>query len=370
VDSHTHPIAAPPSAPELAARMRRWMRYLGVQQALGEMPKARPEPLRTATPRALRKSALHTVQGFAMHGTTAIEARSGYGLGVGAETKGLRIGSRLDGHPLDVVTAFSVRPPSDLNDGDEDGLAGHLIEKLLPIIRRRKIASVCDVECRFGGFGPGAAGRILQAAADMGFRLKLHVDGESSLAAIEMALAYRALSIDGISELEIGQIDRLADSATIVTLLPGMSYQSGSSLYPPARDLIDRGVIVALSTGYDPAALPSFSMAGILSLACTQMRMSPAEAITAATINGAAAIGRADRLGSIEPGKQADLAIFDVADYREIPFCFGANLCSATIKKGRVIHAGPGWGGALAPLRQPQHNPRAPETPPRPATRA
>lgn len=367
VDSHTHPIAAPPSTPELAERLRRWMRQPGREPPPGRPPQTGLETLRTATPRALRRSALRNVQVFAMHGTTSIEARSGYGLSIGAETKGLRVGCGLDGHPLDVATAFAARLPREAAATDMERLAGHVIENLLPVVRRRKLARGCEVDCRPGAFGEAAAERILQAAAELGFSLKIQVNGESALAGIDLALWFGALSIDGLSQIETGEIDRLADSSTIVTLLPAAIYQSGSSRYPPARELIDRGAIVALSTGYNPAISPAFSMAAILSLACTQMRMTPAEAIAAATINGAAAIGRADRLGSIEPGKQADLAIFDVADYREIPFCFGANLCAATIKKGRVIHAGPGWAGALAPLLQPRPGREAPQGPPRPA---
>ena len=370
VDPHTHPIVAPPSTPELAERLGRWMRQHEPEFPLDGAPRTGLGPLRTATPRALRRSALRNSQVFAMHGTTAIEARSGYGLAAGAETKGLRIGCGLDGHTLDVATAFAVRLPGGLSVTERERSAGYVIETLLPVIRRRKLASVCDVDCRLGAFSEAAAERILQAAAEMGFALKIRVDGESTLPGIDLALWFRARSIDGPNQIEIGEIDRLADSSTIVTLLPAAIYQSGSNRYPPARDLIDRGAIVALSTGFDPAASPAFSMAAILSLACTQMRMTPAEAITAATINGAAAIGRADRLGSIEPGKQADLAIFDVADYREIPFCFGANLCSATIKKGRVIHAGPGWAGALAPLRQPPTSQQAHQNQARPESPA
>lgn len=370
VDCHTHPIVAPPSTPELAERLRRWTRQHRRESPADRPPETGPEPLRTATPRALRRSALRNVHLFAMHGTTSIEARSGCGLSLGAETKGLRIGCGLDGHPLDVATAFVTRLPREAAATDVERLAGHVIENLLPVVRRRKLARVCEVDCRSGAFSEAAAERILQGAADLGFSLKIRVDGESALPGIDLALWFGALGIDGINQIEMGEIDRLADSSTIVTLLPAAIYLSGCSAYPPARDLIDRGAIVALSTGYDPTVSPAYSMAAILSLACTQMRMTPAEAIAAATINGAAAIGRADRLGSIEPGKQADLAIFDVADYREIPFCFGANLCSATIKKGRVIHAGPGWAGALAPLLRPRHGRQTSQSPPRPAPRA
>jgi imidazolonepropionase len=146
------------------------------------------------------------------------------------------------------------------------------------------------------------------------------------------------VSIDHLEQISSQEIEALARSEAVATLLPGSVFHLGSIRYAPARELIEAGVPVALATDFNPGTSPTASMQMVLSLACTQMRMTPAEAIVASTINGAHALVRADRIGSLEPGKQADLCIMDVADYRQLPYWFGMNHCRMTLKKGRIVY--------------------------------
>jgi imidazolonepropionase len=167
----------------------------------------------------------------------------------------------------------------------------------------------------------------------------MHAEQLSRTGATRLAILLKAASCDHLENVNKGDMQALGKSETVATLLPGCDFHLGLKKYAPARALIDAGAIVALATDYNPGTSPTVSMPMILSLACAQLRMTPAEAITAATINAAYALRREERIGSLEVGKQADIAVFDVADYREIPYYFGVNHCWMTLKRGRVIHA-------------------------------
>jgi len=172
----------------------------------------------------------------------------------------------------------------------------------------------------------------------LGLGLKLHADQLKRSGATQLGARLGAVSVDHLEQIDAEDIQALANSPTIGTLLPGSVFHLGLSRYPPARGLIDAGVPVALATDFNPGSSPTLSMQMVLSLACTQMRMTPAEAIVAATINGAHALGRARRIGSLEPGKQADLIIIEVENYRQIPYFFGMNHCRMTMKKGKIVY--------------------------------
>jgi imidazolonepropionase len=167
--------------------------------------------------------------------------------------------------------------------------------------------------------------------------LRVQGDLSESFGIARLAVETGAASAEHLQRVTGREIDLLAASSTIATLLPAWVTAQGANRYAPARQLVDRGAAIALATGFGPAG-PTLSMPMVLSLACREMELSPEESITAATINGAASMGLAERLGSLEPGKQADLAVFDARDYREIPYYFGFNLCVMTMKKGRVIY--------------------------------
>jgi len=179
----------------------------------------------------------------------------------------------------------------------------------------------------------------LSRGLEFGLAPRLHAEQLSRTGATQLAVKLGAASCDHLEQVNRADISALGKSKTVATLLPGCDFHLGWKKYAPARELIETGAIVALATDYNPGTSPTVSMAMILSLACSHLRMTPAEAICAATINGAYALRREREIGSLEVGKLADLAVFEVADYREIPYYFGMNMCAMTLKRGRVIYA-------------------------------
>jgi imidazolonepropionase len=208
---------------------------------------------------------------------------------------------------------------------------------LLPEVAEGKLAEFCDVFCDRGAFSRDQSREILDAGKRRGLASRMHAEQLTRTGAAQLAVQLGAASCDHLEQVNRSDIAALGQSNTVATLLPGCDFHLGLKQYAPARALIEAGAIVALATDYNPGTSPTLSMPMILSLACTQLRMTPAEAITAATINAAYALRRERRVGSLEPGKSADLGIFDLNDYREIPYYFGVNKCWMTIKKGRVV---------------------------------
>lgn len=332
VDSHTRPLFTTPIYGELEAP--------GVENRAtpSGAPVRAARLLQTISPKRLRLRARRWVRHFAAHGTTTIETRSGWGMGLREEMKSLRLARSLHQDPLDVVSCFLAAGSYAGTHSEREDAVDYLTSALLPALRRRKLTSLCSVACDPSGFDLEHSQRILEAARRLGFRLKVESDRSGHSGGTRLAVELGAVSIDHVQFLEPDEIDLLARSTTLATLLPALVYYRGGKHFAPARRLLDRGAAVALATGFGPDSCPALSMPTALFLARTYMRMSPEETISAATINGAASLDRAHLLGSLEPGKQADLAIFDVADYREIPHHFGVNLCVMTIKKGQVIH--------------------------------
>src|ERR1700721_3577483 len=214
-----------------------------------------------------------------------------------------------------------------------------LIDKLIPEITSQKLARFCDGFCERGAFSVAQSKQILEAGKRYGLRPRIHAEQLSRTGATQLAVKLGAASCDHLEKINRADVGVLAKSKTVATLLPGCDFHLGLRQYAPARKLIEAGAIVGLATDYNPGTSPTVSMPMILSLACTQMRMTPAEAISAATINPAYSLRQQDRIGSLEVGKYADFAAFDVADYREIPYYFGVNLCSLTMKRGNVIYS-------------------------------
>jgi imidazolonepropionase len=207
--------------------------------------------------------------------------------------------------------------------------------EMIPQAARRKLAQFVDVFCDKGAFSAEEAEQIFAAAVQHGLQVRAHV-GQLSETRLSPFLRFSPASFDHMDHVNDVDITQLANSHTVVTLVPGANYFLGLKEYANARRLIDEGVPVALATDYNPGTSPTISMPMAMSLACTHMKMTPAEAVAAATINGAWALRVAERKGSIEPGKDADLAIFAVDDYREIPYWFGDNRCAATLLNGAV----------------------------------
>ena len=323
-----------------------------VGELVGASRSAAPSPplaavLRSGSPKALRGRARAWARWFTSHGTTTLEIRSGLGLELQSEITGLRAARLLDGDPLEVSCAFLACGLLPGGAAPSAADVEQVTEVLLPIIRKRRLASVCDVQCGPDAFDADQTRRILERAKALRFGLRIQGDCQKQFGAARLAVETGALSAEGLQRISDEEIGLLAGSTSIATLLPAVVYAEGGGLYPPARQLVDRGAAIALATGFGPAS-PTLSMPMVLSLACREMKLSAEEAIAAATLNAAAALGRAGRLGSLEPGKQADLAMFDVRDYREIPYYFGFNLCVMTMKKGRVMYQAPGLEASTA----------------------
>ena len=342
VDSHTHLIHAASRAEEYELKIA-GASYEEIARKGGGILNS-VKKLRAATSDALKKRALAALKQFAAHGTTTVEAKSGYGLDVASELRILRLHKELAvEQPLEIVSTFlgAHVVPAEYR-GKTDGAERYirLIEQnLLPEIGESRLAEFCDVFCDSGAFTVAQSKRVLQAGRQWGLAPRLHAEQLSRTGAARLAILIRAASCDHLEQVNKSDIQALGKSETVATLLPGCDFHLGLKQYAPARALIDAGAIVSLATDYNPGTSPTLSMPMILSLACTQLRMTPAESIAAATINGAYALRREKSIGSLEVGKQADIAVFEVAEYREIPYYFGVNHCWMTVKRGRVIHA-------------------------------
>ncbi len=337
VDSHTHLVCGPPRLLDYEMRIAGASYEQIARSGGGILTSVRA--IRDAPIRRLVLQAQQTLDGLIRHGTTTIEAKSGYGLDETGERKILRAMQALNGKPIDIVPTYlgaHVVPP------EYSGRSADYIEwvctYLMPKIRRRKLAQFVDVYCDELAFSVEHSRRYLEAARQLGFSLKIHAQQFSRTGSVRLAVELGAISADHLERADEEDVRLLAASHTIATLLPGSVFHLGREHYPPARALIEAGAAVALATDYNPGTSPTYNMAMVLSLACTEMRMTAAEAFTAATINGAHAIGRADRIGSLEAGKNADLVMFKVPDYREIPYHFGVCLTALTMKRGVVLY--------------------------------
>jgi imidazolonepropionase len=340
VDSHTHLIHAASRAEEYGLKIA-GASYEEIAHKGGGILNS-VKKLRSATTEALKQRARGAICEFVAHGTTTIEAKSGYGLDIESELRILGLHKELSAEqPLDIISTFlgAHVVPAEYRgkpDGPEQYVA-LLVEKLIPEVAGQALAEFCDVFCDRGAFSREQAKRILEAGKRHGLAPRLHAEQLARTGATQLAVQLGAASCDHLEQVNKGDIRTLGESATVATLLPGCDFHLGLQQYAPARALIEAGAIVALATDYNPGTSPTLSMPMILSLACTQLRMTPAEAIAAATINAAYALRREKQIGSLEAGKLADIAVFEVEDYREIPYYFGVNKCWMTIKKGQVV---------------------------------
>jgi imidazolonepropionase len=341
VDSHTHLVHAASRVEEYELKIA-GASYEEIARKGGGILNS-VKKLRAATGEALKKRAMAALRQFAAYGTTTVEAKSGYGLDVANELKILRLHRELAANqPLEIVSTFlGAHVVPEEYRGKTGGAERYIQlieENLLPHIGEGRLAEFCDVFCDRGAFSVEQSKRVLQAGRQWGLTPRVHAEQLSRTGAARLAILLRAASCDHLEQVNKSDIQALGESETVATLLPGCDFHLGLKQYAPARALIDAGAIVSLATDYNPGTSPTLSMPMILSLACTQLRMTPAEAIAAATINGAYALRREKAVGSLEVGKQADMAVFEVADYREIPYYFGVNHCWMTMKRGRVIH--------------------------------
>jgi imidazolonepropionase len=272
---------------------------------------------------------------MAGQGTTTVEAKSGYGLSLEAEIKSLeaiqQAAASWPGTVVPTLLGAHVVPKEFQNKPQR--YVREVCDKMIPVAARRKLAAFVDIFYERGAFTLEDCEQVFEAAAQHGLGVRAHA-GQFSAAELWPLLRFHPASFDHMDCINGEDIPQLERRDTLATLLPGSNYFLGLEKFPPARTLIEGGVAVALATDYNPGTSPTSSMPFVLSLACTHMKMTPAEAIAAATINGAHALKLAERKGSLEAGKDADLAIFDVHDYREIAYWVAGNRCRATILNG------------------------------------
>ncbi|MCI0486892.1 MAG: imidazolonepropionase [Blastocatellia bacterium] len=350
VDAHTHPVFTGTREDEYEMRSAGLTYQEIAQRGGGILSTVRKT--RRATEEELFEMALPRVRWMLEHGTTTIEAKSGYGLTVEDELKILRVIRRLDREtPLELVPTFlgAHEIPDEYRGsprsiGSREDYIKLVIEEMLPRVASERLAEYADIFCESHVFTVEEARSVLERAKSLGLGIRFHADQLSCGGGAHLAAELEASTADHLEWTDEEGIESLRRAAVMPVLLPGAVFNLGLTRYAPARAMIEAGLAVVLATDFNPGSSPTPSMQMILSIACAQMRMTPAEAVTAATINAAYSLNRGARLGSLEAGKQADIVIFDAADYRQIPYLFGINHASVVIKSGRIVvdrRAGP-----------------------------
>lgn len=323
VDAHTHPVFAGIRAHEFEQRST-GATYREIA-ARGGGIRATVRATRNASLADLVKAGRRYADWFLRTGTTTVEAKSGYGLTVEDELKILRAIKQLNEETdLRYVSTFLGAHDTPTEYGSRRAMYINLIiNEMLPRVAEEKLAEYCDVFCEEGVFTTDESWQILSAARCHGMGLRVHADQLSLSGGAKLAAELNAATADHLEHTDLTGIMALKTGRVQPVLLPGSVYALGSNQYPAARQMIDAGLAVVLATDFNPGSSPTPSMTMVLSIACTQMKMTPAEAITAATINAAYSLGRGDEIGSLEKGKCADFVIHDASDYRELAYFFG-----------------------------------------------
>jgi imidazolonepropionase len=276
---------------------------------------------------------------FLKGGTTTAEAKSGYGLTVEDELKILRVTRRLNQEtPLEVVPTFLGAHAIPREDRESpERYVDLVINEMLPRVAKENLAEFCDVFCERGYFDLDQSREILIAAKKLGLNLRMHADQLTNSGGAKLAAELKATTADHLEKTEGQGIAAMKSAGVQPVLLPGSVYGLGSTCYPRAREMIEAGLAVVIATDFNPGSSPSPSMPMMLSLACTQMKMSPAEAIAASTINAAYSLNRGDKIGSLEIGKLANFAIYDCEDYRELAYWFGFPQTHSVYVRGERV---------------------------------
>jgi imidazolonepropionase len=336
VDAHTHPVFGGTRVDEFEMRAR-GASYEEIAAAGGGI-RSTVRKTRAASEDELFAAAQKRAEWFLRTGTTTIEAKSGYGLTLEAECKMLRVIQRLnDAGPLQYVPTFlGAHEIPDEFRAAPDSYVDVIVNEMLPAIEG--MAEFCDVFCEPKIFNVSMAERVLTAAKKHGLGLRVHAEQLSRSGAAEMAARLGAQTADHLEQIDEAGIRALTDANVQPVLLPASVYTLGSKRFAPARAMIEAGLSIVLATDFNPGSSPTPSMPFVLSLAATQMRVIPAEAIVATTINAARSLRRGDRIGSLEPGKQADFVVHDCTDYRELAYWTGIEPVFATFIKGQRMY--------------------------------
>ena len=333
IDCHTHLVFGGSREAEFEQRIK-GANYLDILRSGGGILNT-VRSTRTASKAELIKISSGHLDTMLEFGTTTVEAKSGYGLTIDSELKQLQVIKELnDLHPIDIIPTFLVHTtPPEFSSSQE--YVDFVINSMLP--RMQSMAEYCDIFCEQDVFDIEQSRQVLTAAKNLGFKLKIHADQLNDTGGALLAASLYATSASHLDHISNVGIEKMADSGAIAVLIPGASFFLNSDTYPPALDMISKGVAVALATDFNPGSCPTESMQIILTLACLHMNMSPAQAICAATINAAHALDRADTIGSLEVGKQADIIILSVPNFKFIPYHFGVNNVETVIKKGVIV---------------------------------
>lgn len=340
VDPHTHVVYGGSREREFEMRLE-GATYMEIMNAGGGIH-ATARMTREATEEELIRQTTKRLDSFLEHGVTTVEGKSGYGMDLETEIKQLRVMKKLqEQHPIDLVPTFmgAHAVPSEYK-GREDEFVEYIIDEMLPIVAREKLAEFNDVFCEKGVYTPEQSERILEAGKRYGLTPKIHADEIEPYGGAELAAKVGAISAEHLLKASDEGVKMMAEAGVIACLLPATALYLREEA-AKGRKMIDAGVPVAISTDCNPGSSPTTSMPLVMNLACISMRLTPAEALTAATYNAACAIQREDKVGSLEVGKQADIVLWDVKDYRELQYLFGVNHVKAVWKKGvQVVNKG------------------------------
>lgn len=336
VDAHTHLIFGGWRQNELGLKLH-GVSYLEILAAGGGILST-VRATRAATEEELADKARAALNEMLRLGVTTVEAKSGYGLDLETELRQLRAIRRLDReHPVDLAATFlGAHAVPEEYKSDREGYIRLLCDEVIPEVAREGLAEFCDVFCETGVFSAEESRRILEAGKKHGLIPKIHADEIDPIGGSMLTEAVGAISAEHLIVCPPEGIDAMARAGTVACCLPATSFYLGST-FAPVRDMINAGVPVALASDFNPGSCPSLNLQFVMNLGCLKYRMTPEEVLTAVTLNAAAAINRADRIGSVEPGKQADLVIWDAPDLDYVCYRLGSNLAGRVVKKGKQV---------------------------------
>lgn len=338
VDSHTHPVFVHTREDEFAMRLA-GRSYVEISQAGGGICST-IKSTRGADEDLLFELARKRIRKMIAQGTTTLEAKSGYGLDTASELKQLRVIDQLTRElPITIVPTFmgAHEYPEEYRE-DHSGYIDLLCSEMLPAAADQGIAVFCDIFTEAHVYNIEESRRILTRAKELGFKLKMHADEIQPIGGAELAAEMGCVSADHLGAASDAGIEALKEAGVIPVLLPATLFSLRSKTYARGRDMIDRGLPVAIATDYNPGSCNCDSIPLTISLACLQMGLSPAESICAATLNAAHALDMAERVGSLEPGKQADFTIWEIPSPNFIPYHLGSSHILAVYARGKLIH--------------------------------
>ncbi len=336
VDAHTHLIFGGWRQNELGLKLH-GATYLDIL-AMGGGILSTVNATRNATEDELVDKAREALDEMLSLGVTTVEAKSGYGLDMDNELKQLRAIRRLnEEHPMDLVSTFlGAHAVPEEYKNDREAYIRLLCDEVIPAVAQEKLAEFCDVFCETGVFSAAESKTILEAGKKWGLIPKIHADEIDPIGGSQLTAEVGAISAEHLIVCPPAGIEAMAKAGTVACLLPATSFYLGST-FAPARAMIEKGVAVAMASDFNPGSCPSLNLQFVMNLGCLKYRLTPEEVLTAVTLNGAAAIDRADRLGSLEVGKQGDLVLWNAPDLDYICYRMGSNLVNTVVKKGRIV---------------------------------